>query len=47
MFPDGTLAVTAAAGDAYRPAGRGKHRNRHPLLTVARRADGDIAAGQA
>ena len=47
MFPDGTLAVTAAAGDADRPAGRGTHRNRYPLLTVARRADGDIAAVQA
>jgi len=47
MFPDGTLAVTAAAGDAHRPADCGKNRNRHPLLTVARRADGDIAAVQA
>jgi hypothetical protein len=47
MFPDGTLAVTAAAGDAHRPAGRGKHRNRHSLLTVARLADTDIAAVQA
>jgi hypothetical protein len=47
MFPDGTLAVTSAAGDAYRPADRGKHRNRHRLLTLARRADAGIAAVQA
>jgi hypothetical protein len=47
MFPDGTLAVTSAAGDAYQPADRGKHRNRHQLLTLARRADADIAAVQA
>ena len=47
MFPDGTLAVTAAAGDAYRPAGRGKHRNRRQLLTLARRPDADMAAVQA
>src|SRR5258705_2728425 len=33
MFPDETLAVTSAAGDAYRPSDRGKHRNRHQLLT--------------
>ena len=44
MFPDGTLAVTSAAGDAHRPADRGKHRIRHQLLTLARRADADIAA---
>ncbi|MDT5186833.1 MAG: hypothetical protein QOJ20_5772 [Mycobacterium sp.] len=42
MFPEGTLAVTSAAGDAYRPADRGKRRNRHQLLTLARRADADI-----
>lgn len=47
MFPDRTLAVTSAAGDAYRPADRGEHRNRHQLLTVARRADADIPAVQA
>ena len=47
MFPDGTLAVTSAAGDAYRPADRGKHRNQHQSLTLARRADADIAAVQA
>ena len=47
MFPDGILVVTPAAGDAYRPADRGKHRNRHQLLTLARRADADIAAAQA
>jgi hypothetical protein len=46
MFPDGTLAVTSAADDAYRTAGRGKHRNRDQLLTLARRADADIAAVQ-
>ena len=46
MFPDGTLAVTSAAGDAYRPADRGKNGNRHELLTSARRADVDIAAAQ-
>ena len=44
MFPDGTLAVTAAAGDAYRPADCGKHRNGHPLLTVAGRADATVQA---
>jgi hypothetical protein len=44
MFPDGTLAVASAAGDAYRPADRGKHRNGHQLLIRARRADADIAA---
>ena len=44
MFPDDTLAVTSAAGDAYRQADRGKHRNRHQLLTLARRADADVAA---
>jgi hypothetical protein len=47
MFPDETLAVTSAADDAYRPADRGEHRNRHQLLTLARRADADIAAVQA
>jgi hypothetical protein len=47
MFPDRTLAVTSAAGDAYRPADRGKHRDRQQLLTLARRADADIAAVQA
>ena len=47
MFPDRTLAVTSAAGDAYRPADRGKHRNQHQSLTLARRADEDIAAVQA
>ena len=31
MFPDGTLAVTSAAGDAYRPAHRGKHRKPPPI----------------
>ena len=47
MFPDGTLALTSAAGDLYRPADRGKHRNRHQMLTLTRRADADIAAVQA
>jgi|KBSSwiStaDraftv2_1062776.scaffolds.fasta_scaffold811641_1 hypothetical protein len=47
MFPDGTLAVTSPAGDAYRAADRGKHRNRRQLLTLARRPDADIAAVQA
>jgi hypothetical protein len=47
MFPDGTLAVTTAACDAYRPADRGKHRRHHQLLTLARQADADIAAVQA
>ena len=47
MFPDGTLAVTAAASGAYRPADHVKHRNRHHLLTLARRAEAAIAAVQA
>jgi hypothetical protein len=47
MFPDGTLAVTSAAGDAFRPAGRGTHRDRRQLLTLPRAADADIAAVQA
>jgi hypothetical protein len=47
MFPDGTLMVTTAARDAYRPSDRGKHRHRQQLLTVARRADTDIPAVQA
>ena len=47
MFPDGTLVVTTAADDAYLPADRGKPRNRHQLLTLASRADADIATVQA
>jgi ABC-type lipoprotein export system ATPase subunit len=31
MFPDGTLAVSSAAGDAYRPADRGKHSQPAPV----------------
>ena len=47
MFPDGTLTVTSAAGDAHRPADRGKHCDRQQLLSMARRADADITAVQA
>lgn len=46
MFPDGTLAVTSAGGDAYRAAHRGKHHNPHQLLTLAQRAYAGIAAIQ-
>jgi hypothetical protein len=47
MVPDGTLAVTSAAGDAYRRADRGKRLNRHQLLIRVRLADADITAVQA
>jgi len=46
MFPDGTLAVSSAVGDAHRPADRGKHRTRRQSLTLERRTDADIAAVQ-
>ena len=47
MISDATLAVTSAAGDAYRPADRGMRHNRQQSLTLARRAGADIAAVEA